>query len=139
MENAGKELLGKDTHDQITDTVKIRKHSKECLFNVLQQWRISPNHFQIGSANLISSWGQNFRFKCRRNDSCYWGGYNNHNKALFRNSDNLNSNILKTNTTTNTTNKIVISTHIGNTTVLRHEYSSRITGREAVHFLDSIY
>ena len=34
LENSGKELL--DFYDQITDTVKAQKHSKELLFNVFQ-------------------------------------------------------------------------------------------------------
>ena len=39
LENSGKELFGKDFHDQITDTVKAQKQSKELLFNVFQQQR----------------------------------------------------------------------------------------------------
>ena len=34
-------MLGKDFRDQITDTVKVQKHSKELLFNVFQQQRTS--------------------------------------------------------------------------------------------------
>ena len=37
LENSGKELFGKDFRDQITDTVKVQKQSKEFLFNVFQQ------------------------------------------------------------------------------------------------------
>ena len=37
LENSGKELFGKDFRDQITDTVKAQKQSKELLFNVFQQ------------------------------------------------------------------------------------------------------
>ena len=39
LENSGKELLGEDFRDQITDTVKSPKQSKELLFNVFQQQR----------------------------------------------------------------------------------------------------
>ena len=39
LENSGKELFGKDFRDQITDTVKAQKQSKELLFNVFQQQR----------------------------------------------------------------------------------------------------
>ena len=33
LENSGKELFGKDFHDQITDILKVQKQSKELLFN----------------------------------------------------------------------------------------------------------
>ena len=33
LENSGKELFGKDFRDQITNTVKAQKQSKELLFN----------------------------------------------------------------------------------------------------------
>ena len=36
LENFGKELFGKDFRDQITDTVKAPKQSKELLFNAIQ-------------------------------------------------------------------------------------------------------
>ena len=39
LENAGRELFGKDFCDQIIDTVKAQKQSKELLFNVFQQQR----------------------------------------------------------------------------------------------------
>ena len=39
LENSGKELFGKNFRDQITDTVKAQKQSKELLFNVFQQQR----------------------------------------------------------------------------------------------------
>ena len=37
LENSGEELFGKDFRDQVTDTVKSQKQSKELLFNVFQQ------------------------------------------------------------------------------------------------------
>ena len=37
LENSGKELFGKDFRDQITDTEKAQKQSKELLLNVFQQ------------------------------------------------------------------------------------------------------
>ena len=37
LENSGKGLFGKDFHEQITDSVKAQKRSKELLFNVFQQ------------------------------------------------------------------------------------------------------
>ena len=37
LQNFGKELFGKDFRNQITDTVKAQKRSKELLFNIFQQ------------------------------------------------------------------------------------------------------
>ena len=40
--NNGKELFGNSFRDQITDTAKAQKQSKELLFNVFQQRANKP-------------------------------------------------------------------------------------------------
>ena len=45
LENSGKGLFGKDFHEQITDSVKAQKRSKELLFNVFQQ-QLPTNAFR---------------------------------------------------------------------------------------------
>ena len=50
LKNSGKELFGKDFLDQITDTVKAQKQSKELLLNVFQQQRTNKP-FSKGNQN----------------------------------------------------------------------------------------
>ena len=63
LENSGKELSGKDFHDQKTDKVKAQKQSKEFLLNAFQHsmsaspFRKTPRKvsFIAGSKTLTSN------------------------------------------------------------------------------------
>ena len=109
LENSGKELFGKDFRDQITDTVKVQKQSKEFLFNVFQQ-QCTNRPFSKGPPQnkLHRGWGggQSISFKQRSNDSSCRRGFNSYRNTQFKNSGNQNSDLLQRNSTT----KLVIST-----------------------------
>ena len=130
LENFGKELFGKDFRDQITDTVKAQKQSKELLFNVFQQQRTNKPFSKDPRKVSFIAGGQNISFKRRSNDSNSRRGFNRYSNAQFKNSGNQNSNLLQRNSTTNTTRRVVISTSVGKKIVLQFKDSSSTTGRE---------
>ena len=68
-ENSGNKFFDKDFWDQITDTVKTQKQSKELLFNVFQQ-QLTNKPFLKGSPEIkFHHWGQHISFEQRSNDS----------------------------------------------------------------------
>ena len=62
LENSGKELFGKDFREQITDTVKAQKQSKEFLFNVFQQQRANKPFSKDPLRSKLHCGGQNISF-----------------------------------------------------------------------------
>ena len=130
LENSGKELFGKDFRDQITDTVKVQKQSKELLFNVFEQQRNNKPFLKGPLQSKFHQRRQSISFKGRSDDSNSRRGFNSYSNAQFKNSGNQNSNLLQKNSTTNTTRTVVISTSVGKKIVLQVKDSSSTTGRE---------
>ena len=116
LENSGKVLFGKDFCNQITDTVKAQKQSKEMLLDVFQQQRANK------------PFSKNISFKRRSDDSRR--GYNSYNKAHFKNTGNQSSSLLQRNSTTSTITRVVISTLIDKKIILQFKDSNSTTGRE---------
>ena len=130
LENSGKELFGKDFRDQITDTVKAQKQSKELLSNVFQQQCTNKPFSQGPPQSKLHRGGQSISFKRRSDDSSSRRGFNSYSNAEFKNSGNLNSNLLQRNSRTNSTRRVVISTSVSKKIVLQFKDSSSTTGRE---------
>ena len=57
LKNSGKELFGKDFRDQMTDTVKAQKQSKELLFNVFQQQRTNKRFSKASPQSKLHGGG----------------------------------------------------------------------------------
>ena len=123
-------MFGKDIRDQITETVKARKQSKELQFNVFQQQRTNKPFSKCPPQSKHHPGGQNISFKRRSDNSSFRRGFNSYSNAQFKNSGNQNSNLLQKNSTTSTTRTVVISTSVGKKIVLQVKDSSSTTGRE---------
>ena len=63
LENSGKELSGKDFHDQKTDKVKAQKQSKEFLLNAFQQQHVSKSFSKDPPQSKLHRGEQNINFK----------------------------------------------------------------------------
>ena len=110
LENSGKELFGKDFRDQITDTVKAQKQSKELLFNIFQQQRTNKPFSKGLPKSKLHHSGQNISVNRRSDDFSSRRGYNSYNKMQLKNSGTQNSNLLQRNFTTDSNRTVVIST-----------------------------
>ena len=138
FENPGKELLGKDFDNQITDTAKAQKQSKELLFNVVQQQgnnksfskHLPQSKLRCSGKTLASSEeAMIYDFSSRR-------GFNSYNNAQFKNPGKQNSD-LQNNSITNTTRRVVISTTVGKKLFCNLKIPTVTLSGRLLHFLGS--